>query len=201
MATAPNKYTLITGAQTSVPGLVYVDANGDMAMPTTPFYLSAAGLLVPAPVDSSGNPQVSLTGSSPPLTAAAPRLIKTIPYTDFAANTTAFTNLGAGVFSRNARRRTLIVYNTLNEPIAASAITWAPFDSSIAITGSNNQAISYTLASSGITAGNQMIFVDSPASSDLSFVGGAFDTANVGLPMGATAPTSGNVYVYVTEQI
>lgn len=40
------------------------DANGNYAQAYTPFYQTPAGLIVPAPVDASGNPQVSLAGSS-----------------------------------------------------------------------------------------------------------------------------------------
>jgi hypothetical protein len=41
-----------------------LDANNHLAIAQTPYYQTAAGILVPAPVDSNNNPQVALTGTS-----------------------------------------------------------------------------------------------------------------------------------------
>lgn len=64
---APSKYTMIsgTGTTTQYPALVYTDANGSIATVTNPWYLNASGILIPAPVDANGVPQMSMTGSSP----------------------------------------------------------------------------------------------------------------------------------------
>ena len=49
----------------SVPGFVYVDPNGLLAVPTTEFTMSSpGGVLMPKPVDASGHPLMALSGSS-----------------------------------------------------------------------------------------------------------------------------------------
>lgn len=63
MATAPSQYSLIGGASGNLPALAYKDANGSFANVTMPWVLNSSGILVPWPVDSNNNPQVSLTGS------------------------------------------------------------------------------------------------------------------------------------------
>lgn len=71
MATAPTQYILVAGPNgVAYPALAYKDSNGALAVPTTPWYLTAAGLLVPAPIDASGNPQMSLAGRLPAIPAS-----------------------------------------------------------------------------------------------------------------------------------
>ncbi|WDL96951.1 hypothetical protein [Alicyclobacillus sp. ALC3] len=67
MPTAPAQYILIPGSngQPDYAALAYKDANGGLATVTTPWYINSSGLLVPAPTDAQGNPQVSPTGSKP----------------------------------------------------------------------------------------------------------------------------------------
>ena len=61
-----------TGIQ--VPAIAYKDSAGNLAIPQTPYVISASGLLLPAPVDANNNPLVTNAGSlqtSTPLQTAA----------------------------------------------------------------------------------------------------------------------------------
>lgn len=150
---------------------------------------------------------VALKGSLAPLSANAPTLLATIPYSSFAANTTYVAKL-QGVLLRNARSRTILVYSSLNQAFSSNP-TFAMADSSISYmynsfwgTGAvinNNSGFSFT------TNTNLAYYAVFSASSEdavspnpLSL---AVDSIAIALPMGATAPTSGNVYILKNEVI
>lgn len=154
---------------------------------------AAARLLWQAPpssVTAGGATQVALTGSLAPLTAAAPKLIGTVPYTSFTASGTIYPSFKS-VLSRNARRRTFYLYNTLNESLASAG--YIPQDSALAPAG---VSVAHSEAASVIPAASQIV-VDT--SEQLPLLAAHVDSMALSLGMGATLPTSGAVYLYVTE--
>jgi hypothetical protein len=62
--TAPTQYKIVTGSGGDYAAIVYQDANGGIATVTTPWYINASGILVPAPTSVDGIPQMSLSGSN-----------------------------------------------------------------------------------------------------------------------------------------
>lgn len=124
---APSQYTMISGAGTSTqyPALVYTDANGSIATVTNPWYLNASGILVPAPVDTNGVPQMSMTGSSATVDSVVvgdPSVVATnfIPTTAGVASAI----IKSGLFTRNAKRRCLIFFNNGSESATVSVYLW-----------------------------------------------------------------------------
>ena len=138
--------------------------------------------------------KVALDGSSAPLVAGAPVLLATVPFSSFTANATYYAVLTSKL-SRNARQRTFILVNTMNQPTSA-APTLFPYDSA---TQSNTKTSSYTF-SGALAAGQQITDTsDNGSQAGAGLLASHVDSANIGMAMGATAPTSGNVYIYVVE--
>lgn len=190
MATAPTQYTDVPGpaGALSQAALVYQDANGSYASVTTPWVLNSAGIYVPWPVAADGTPEVELTGSLAPLTAATPVLIMSVAYSSFAASTTLYV-VQTGALHRNARARTLSVYNDLNE--ALSSLSFFPFDSAVP-----SQALVHSVSAFSPPGAGQVEVDDSHS---IPMLGSAVDSISIGMGMGATAASSGKVYVYLTE--
>lgn len=134
---------------------------------------------------------VALDGSNAPLVAAAPTLLATIPYSDFTASGTYYW-LPAANLHRNARARTVSVANSMNEPV--TAISAGVSDSAAAISLSN-VFISGPFPTGSLVNG-QTVTDTSERNPILAAHG---DTLALSLTMGATAPTSGNVKIYVAE--
>ena len=154
---------------------------------------AAARLLWQAPpssVTAGGATQVALTGSLAPLTAAAPKLIGTVPYTSFTASGTIYPSFKS-VLSRNARRRTFYLYNSLNESLSSAG--YIPQDSALAPAG---VSVAHSEAASVIPAASQIVI---DTSEQLPLLAAHVDSMALSLGMGATLPTSGAVYLYVTE--
>ena len=154
---------------------------------------AAARLLWQAPpssVTAGGATQVALTGSLAPLTAAAPKLIGTVPYTSFKASGTIYPSFKS-VLSRNARRRTFYLYNALNESLASAG--YIPQDSALAPAG---VSVTHSEAASVTPAASQIVI---DTSEQLPLLAAHVDSMAMYLGMGATLPTSGAVYLYVTE--
>jgi hypothetical protein len=120
-----------------------------------------------------------------------PRLIATFNYTDFTANATKWKAIYA-MLNRNAKGRTFIFQSTLNQP-SSSTCTLQPFESTTNFLGSINSPSSST--GNPVTASGQVV-VNHLYSAPLLC---AVDSVNIGIPMGATVPTSGQVFVYVVE--
>lgn len=57
----PQTAKSVTNVGSNFNAIAIVDANGNLAMAMTTFYQTPAGLIVPAPADSSGNPLQGLT--------------------------------------------------------------------------------------------------------------------------------------------
>ena len=138
---------------------------------------------------------VQLSGSSVPLTAFAPKLLTTIPYTDFSANSTYLAVFNQAL-TRYARQRTISILNDLNE--AVTSVTFRFYDSTILNAWSFGAFGTIYTDSSGITPGTAIATYTSEAAPALA---SHVDSFQVLLSMGATAPTSGSVSIYLTEQI
>ena len=139
-----------------------------------------------------GNAFTEIAGSSAPLVAAAPRLLATIPYTAFAANTTYIYNLAAASFSRNARQRTFSFWNAMDQPITAANM--AIQDSTINVGGGlSGGVVNLGALNSGT---NQVPSFTSEAYPGLA---SHFDAGQFSFAMGASAPTVNNLKIWVTE--
>ena len=139
------------------------------------------------PGGSTASPlYAELTGSLAELTADAPKLLGTFPYSDFSASG-SYGMVVAGL-SRNARERTFTIYNDLNESLTSLEVY--PYDSTTPSTPHNTEVTLVTPLTGQSTVANSQAYSNLAAAVDsMNFVGG----------MGATAPTSGNIYIYVTE--
>ena len=138
---------------------------------------------------SSGSPlYTEATGNLAPLTAGAPVLLATIPYSDFTASTTYY-GFFPTVFHRNARARTIITFNNLNQ--ALSSLYYNVYDS----TAGGDQGL-YGI---GPTETPSSGGTDVSTSEAVSELAAHVDSFKVAIGMGATAPTSGNVTIYVVE--
>jgi hypothetical protein len=122
-----------------------------------------------------------------------PKLIDTLSFSGFTANS-ANQFIYIGVLKRGAKRRFLSIQNALNQNI--SVVTFYPFESlSVPRQGINLESI--TLSSNGIASGFEGVF----GSENFTGLKEPCDSFMIGLQMGATAPLSGNVYIYMTEVI
>lgn len=142
-------------------------------------------------VHGGSMPSVSLTGSSAPLTAATPTLLDTIPYSAFTASGSLVKTYSA-VLHRNARGRTVVAQNNLNQ--ALSSLSLYPWESTA------NGVVGTQVAASQISVTAPGIDTQGAYSSDqYGGLGANVDSLTVVLGMGATTPTSGNVYLYAVE--
>ena len=156
----------------------------------------AAGIMGPDGLQvgtSRSNPNnssllVQLTGSLAPLTAAAPTLLATYPYTVFAASTTYYPTVLMGVLHRNARARTFLTDNGLNQPL--TTLRYGMRDSQVVDT-------SQTTVSAVQAPPASTVSVD--PSSAVPQLAANVDSLALSVGMGATAPTSGQVKLYVVE--
>ena len=143
--------------------------------------------------NSSGKPLIAeLTGSLAPLTAAPPTLLLTVPYSDFTASSDYFFTL-SGVLHRNARARSFVIYNSMNEALTGTGFDLE--DSAIKVGAPSGFASLVNYASQGST----VTYTSTDNKNNLGYLGAAVDSIRGFFGMGATAPTSGNVYLYVTE--
>lgn len=140
----------------------------------------------------TGTVTAQLTGSLAPLTANNPKLVLSVPYGDFTASGTVTKDM-AQVFSRNARFRTFVFANTLDQTVTDAKVL--PYDSAItATTGIGGDSFS---ANGGV--GNTFAnYYGSDNNPTLKF---ETDSAQAQLTMGSTAPTSGSFDIYVIEVI
>lgn len=125
--------------------------------------------------------------------ANIPRLVGTVPYSSFSANTTIYP-VFMQVLSRNARQRTFIFSNTLNQPIGISNISLT--DSLIDPSGGYNFGDGIGQLATNIPANTgYAVYTSELRSALIAHV----DSFQVSISMGSTAPTSGNVQIYVVE--
>lgn len=142
-------------------------------------------------IQSDGSVQdvVSLSGSNAPLAATAPKLIATVNFSQLTASSTL--NIAfPSVLNRNARQRTFIFYNSLNQPTSA-AVNAIPYDSTIGFIAIGGD--STTIGTLGSPARVSIVSESHPS------LAAHVDSIWMSIPMGATAPTSGSLQVYVVE--
>ena len=140
---------------------------------------------------SSGSPlYTEATGSLAPhaLASGDPVTLLTIPYTSFSASTTLYPQF-VGKLHRNAIARTFMVANGLNQPLTTATLTL--FESTAPVTG----ALGDSYAPGAVNNNGQLTMT----SENHPALAAHVDSGQVALGMGATAPTSGDVYVLVTE--
>lgn len=125
--------------------------------------------------------------------AVGPRQIASIPYSSLAASTTTYVDI-ASVLSRHARERTFIVVDGTN--VEVTAFSAAVYDSLVY----PSDASFLQTNSIAIPGGWQITLATEAASgSMLGLLAAHGDSLQVGIAIGSTAPTSGNVIVDVTE--
>ena len=130
-----------------------------------------------------------------PLTANAPVLVGTIPYSDFTTASSTYYQAFQSVMQRNARQRAIAIVNGLNEDVTSVNIN--PYDSTYSSGGNVGVGMTW---SSGVNAGFNSTFASNAASNNLmGLLGAPVDSFQLGLGMGSTLPTSGSVTVYVSE--
>jgi hypothetical protein len=154
--------------------------NGGTAQTTFELYQTTMPMLAPR--------DVALTGNIAQDKAVGPTLLATIPYTSFSANATLYYGI-TGKLTRNAKRRSIIIQNTMDQDITNANIYL--FDSAVSGSVSSDGLASAKTFSHGKTT-----TVTGGANPSLNSPG---DSLQLNLPMGATAPTTGNVTVYLTE--
>jgi len=144
--------------------------------------------MFPIPVigQTSGIPQTEVVPQ-----AEAPKLIGTFGYADFTASST-FKAVMIAQLSRNAVSRSFVVTNTLNQ--AVTSLDFYLFDSTLSTYSNTGYGQNY-LDSNGVGT-NAYAQYTSEEAGILAFHG---DSLIVEMGMGATAPTSGEVQVYVVE--
>ncbi|NMP24051.1 hypothetical protein HIJ39_17090 [Sulfobacillus sp. DSM 109850] len=144
--------------------------------------------MFPVPVvgASSGLPETEVVPQ-----AAAPTLIGTFAASDFSASQT-YKAVMTGVLHRNAVERSFIIANTLNE--ALTSLDFWLFDTTLSTY--SNTGGGQNLSDSNGVASNGYAQYTSEAAGILAFHG---DSLIIQMGMGATAPTSGEVQVYVVE--
>jgi hypothetical protein len=121
-----------------------------------------------------------------------PRLIGSVNYNEFTANATFYKSY-TGILNRLATKRTLIFQSTLNQPLSSN-ITIVPFESTL--TGFSGLKNSVASSSNGNLIASGQLTVTSDTQGMLS---AANDSYSIGLPMGATVPTSGKIDIYLLE--
>jgi hypothetical protein len=132
--------------------------------------------------------ELQLTGSIAPNVAAAPTLLATINFSQFTASTTTYQTV-ISLLRRNAKQRTFIITNSMNQPITTVTLF---FNDSASSVGSN-KVVNITLTAP--VANGQTVETSESKPILVSHV----DSVLIGLAMGATAPTSGEVKIYVVE--
>lgn len=123
------------------------------------------------------------------LTTGEPTKIASFPYTDFTASTTK-TELIVSKFSRNARKRMIVLVNSMDQGV--TGVTAFPFDS---VTGHDNLTNSKANLSALLATPNEEYY-SSDQYPELVF---PVDSLRLDFTIGATAPTTGNIDVYLIE--
>lgn len=119
------------------------------------------------------------------------QLIGTFGYADFTASGT-YSAVMTAVLHRNAKARSFVIANSLNEALTSQ--TFWLFDSSLDTLA--NAGSGQSLSDANGTASQAYAQYTSEAAGILAFHG---DSVMIQLTMGSTAPTSGDVKIYVNE--
>lgn len=138
------------------------------------------------------------THNLPPLATITPSLIATIPYSDFTTASSSYYQYLPATMHRHARARSILLTNTMNESL--TSVGFFPYDSDTAEGTPSGVGGGFTWGSGPGSGGGVMTLTSEQASQ-----GGAgalathVDSFQIGLGMGATLPTSGDVYIHLTE--
>lgn len=152
--------------------------------------------LYQTPVSAWSPRQVGLTGSLVPLNALPYSLIATIPYSDLVTNGNYYPSITE--LHPNARARLFGVYSSVNETVDAQ---FGIIDSKMLIAARTEGAsgvspdILYPTSATSISGGNLMFY----SSEYCLGLGEPGDSLFGVLSLGATAPTSGNIYIWLKE--
>lgn len=137
---------------------------------------------------------VQVTGSNVPLTANAPTLLATVPYGKFTA--LAYSEYLKGVFHRNARQRTFVVLNETNQGL--NTVNLSMWDSAITATGNPIVSDSFGMTAPGSGA-LSVVASEEGSNGAAGRLAAHLDSIQVSMTYTTTAPTSGNVLLYVVE--
>lgn len=122
---------------------------------------------------------------------SVPRLIGTFNFSDFTvASATSWKRL-SNTLSRKAVQRTFLMQNTLDQPTTTS-ITAQMYDSTMNASAINTPGVSMGGA---MSANGQMV----ETSEYFQRLATHCDSITIGVPMGATLPTTGQVSIWVVE--
>lgn len=114
------------------------------------------------------------------------KLLTTIPFGQFTASGTKIADLSK-VLKRHALDRTVMVVNTLNQPLASLSVF---IQDSNAVTTNKQNVGNSTQVLNGTTI---------VTSKEKPVLGANVDSLYITMGMGATAPTSGDVKIYLVE--
>ena len=195
---AKNVLTGIVSSTTTGTGLYEVEVRGlsSVVANITAYTSGSVTVKGQAQAIPASGQQVSLTGNMPPLDPVTPRLLATIPYTDFTTASSSIYPYYLSSLTRSARQRTFMIYNTMNQPLTSNALAF--YDSVLGITGQPGIAQTAVFTAAGSNAVSTVTSESASASSQ-GLVASHVDSFQAVLGIGATLPTSGNVYIYVSE--
>lgn len=139
----------------------------------------------------------SLIGTTPPLDTITPRMIATVHYSDFTVASANIVPYYPQVLTRNARERTIMVYNTMDVGLTTS--NFAFYDSVLGIEGtpsiSETGNLGFPPGSGSVSIGTS----EESATNSQGIFASHVDSFQAILGVGSTLPTSGNVYIWVSE--
>lgn len=138
-------------------------------------------------MNPDGSKNIQVIGSK----VIGPTKIASVPYTTFLANSTQYPNF-MNKLNRAATHRTFWIINTMDQAFSSNP-SLAFFDSVI---GNSNATGSDIVAFSGLTAGGGKQYKTSEANPALAT---HTDSCFLTCAMGATAPTTGTLDVWVVE--
>jgi hypothetical protein len=121
-----------------------------------------------------------------------PKLIGTFNYSDFTVPSASKNKLFTGVLSRNARQRTYIFNNTLNQAMTA-APSYYMYDSTL-MNGAGAYSGSTSFAAT-LAANSNLL----DTSERIGTMAAHVDSILIVMPIGPTLPTSGKIDIYVSE--
>lgn len=170
-------------AGTSLPMIGRADSSStpNYAVGVEQWFMNASGIFLPG------------AAALQPIT---PKLLATIPYSDFTTASGSIYPYYLSVLTRNARARTFQIYNTMNEPLTSNALAF--YDSALGVTGQPGIAQTAVFTAAGSNA-ISTVTSESASASSQGLVASHVDSFQAVLGIGATLPTSGDVYIYVSE--
>jgi hypothetical protein len=121
--------------------------------------------------------------------AGLPKLIGSFSYSDFKTPSATKTKFFPNTLIRNAKARTILFNSTLNQTTGTPPLV-TPYDSTVGVAWVNSSTTLGPILAN--TSGND-------TSERLGILASHVDSIGIGIPMGATLPTSGKLDVYIVE--